>query len=148
MIAAGIVTVAAVAFTLVSAPSASAAVLTNRFQLAGTNTCLDGSIGGSIADVRLATCVSGDRQLWRWSTPSIQTSLRHVGTGTCAHRQRTAVGLSGCGDAVPQRWRVTGTPDNLLIRAADTGQCLGRTGAGRVGMSVCDGTAAQRWQRA
>lgn len=148
MIAAGIVTAAAVAFTLVSAPSASAAVLTNRFQLAGTNSCLDGSIGGGISDVRLATCASGDRQLWRWSTPSTQTSLRHVGTSRCAHRLRTEVGLSSCGDAVPQRWRVTGAPDSLLIRAADTGQCLGRTGAGRVGMAPCDGTAAQRWQRA
>ncbi|WP_157984508.1 RICIN domain-containing protein [Lentzea terrae] len=148
MITAGIVTVAAVAFTLVSASSASAAVLTDRFQLAGTHSCLEGGIGGGISDVRLATCASGDRQLWRWSTPSTQTSLRHVGTGTCAHRLRASVGLSGCGAAVAQRWRVTGTPDNLLIRAADTGQCLGRTGAGRVGMSVCDGTAAQRWQRA
>lgn len=143
-----VVAVAAVALTLVSAPSASAAVLTNRFQLAGTTSCLDGTIGGAVADVRLATCASGDRQLWRWSAPSTQTSLRHVGTGRCAHRLRTEVGLSACGDAVPQRWRVTGTPDNLLIRATDTGQCLGRTGAGRVGMAPCDGSAAQRWLRA
>jgi hypothetical protein len=140
--------VAVAAFTLVGAPSASAAVLTNRFKLAGTTLCLDGSVGGAIADVRLTTCGPADRQLWRWSTPGSQTSLRHVGTGACAHHLRTEVGLSACGTAVSQRWQVTGTPDTMLIKAADTGQCLGRTAAARVGMSPCNGSAAQHWQRA
>jgi hypothetical protein len=147
MIAGRIVVAAAVAvaaFTLVGAPSASAAVLTNRFKLAGTTVCLD----GSVADVRLATCGPGERQLWRWSTPSTQTSLRHVGTGTCAHHLRTEVGLAACASAASQRWKVTGTPDNMLIKAADTGQCLGRTAAAGVGMSPCTGGAAQHWQRA
>ena len=139
--------VAMAAFTIVGAPSASAAVLTTQFRLAGTTLCLDGSTGGAIADVRLATCGLGDRQLWRWSTPGGDTSLRHVGTGACAHRVRTEVGLSTCGTAVSQRWKVTGTPDAMVIKAADTGQCLGRTAAARVGMSPCNGGAAQHWQR-
>ncbi|MFI6097484.1 RICIN domain-containing protein [Lentzea sp. NPDC051213] len=126
------------------AQPASAAVLTHRFKAAGTSVCLDAS-----NDVRLATCGPANRQLWRWSTPSSGgTLLQNVGTGTCADRFRADVGLSGCGSGVPNRWLVTGTPDNLLIKAADTGLCLSRTGSAQVGMKACDGTPGQRWQRA
>ncbi|MCP3801901.1 RICIN domain-containing protein [Allokutzneria sp. A3M-2-11 16] len=130
------------------AQPASAAVLTHRFKLAGTSACLDAGIGGGPGGVRLATCGPGNRQLWRWSSPSLQTPLYHVGTGTCAHRVRTEVGLSDCGGAVPQRWKVTGTPANLLITAADTGHCLSRTSSATVGMKPCDGSPGQHWQRA
>ncbi|WP_086818862.1 RICIN domain-containing protein [Allokutzneria sp. NRRL B-24872] len=130
------------------AQPASAAVLTHRFMLAGTSACLDAGMGGGLGGVGLATCGPGNRQLWRWTSPSIQTSLQHVGTGTCATRVRTEVGLSGCTSTTAQRWIVTGTPANLLIKAADTGHCLARTSSVNVGLRPCDGTAAQRWQRA
>jgi len=129
------------------AQPASAAVLTHRFKLAGTSACLDAGSGGLNA-VGLATCGPGDRQLWRWSSPSISTLLHHVGTGSCAYRSGANVGLSSCNSAVPKSWNVTGTPDNLLIKAADTGYCLGRTSAAKIEMKPCDGGAGQRWQRA
>ncbi|SDM73493.1 RICIN domain-containing protein [Allokutzneria albata] len=130
------------------AQPASAAVLTHRFKLAGTSACLDAAFGGGLDNVRLATCGPGNRQLWRWSSPSTHTVLHHVGTGTCAGRIRAGVGLSGCDGAVSKRWKVTGTPASLLIKAADTGHCLSRTGSATVGTRPCDGTSAQQWHRA
>ena len=124
----------------------TAAVFTHRLRPEGTSLCLDAPSSGG--ELQLVTCTPGSAQQWRWSSPG-RTSLRHELSGRCAERvpggPPVRVRSAGCSSNPVQMWNVGHRQGHVVIKAADSTQCLARDLRG-VAMRPCADTPGQRWQ--